>query len=152
MKTYTCLVCGWVGQVKGRARCLPCYAKAVNRWRKDNPDKAKAQKARWMARMKKERHEHYLTRRRKYYLPATGKRNYERRKAWLLAGDVTRAQLQAIYTLWRGLCAYCGKPVKARLCPSWPTGFDHVTPKRQGGKHTATNMVVCCQQCNELKG
>lgn len=30
--------------------------------------------------------------------------------------------------------------------------FDHVIPKSKGGRRTAQNIVLACQDCNELKG
>lgn len=148
---YHCKKCGWSGEVTSKPHCLPCYAKAMREWRAKNPEKYKAQKARWAKRMKQERPDYYRQRRRKYYLPATGKRQRVRREAWLKAGDVTKAQLLHIVKIWQGCCAYCGKRVETYCSPLHLRGFDHVTSRAQGGKHTASNIVVCCRACNEAK-
>lgn len=51
------------------------------------------------------------------------------------------------YVVQRGRCLYCG----ARK-PMGDMTQDHVTPKRQGGSHTAHNVALCCLPCNEQKG
>ena len=149
--TYTCKKCKWHGLVNGVPRCLPCALAAVNRWRKKNPNKVKAQKARYDKKFRETRPEEYGAKRRKYYLPATAKRNWARRYQWLHSGTVSKTDLQDIFTLYDGKCAYCGVSVKPRFSPKDPRGFDHVTPRSKGGKHERKNIVVCCQRCNIRK-
>jgi len=49
---YHCKKCGWSGEVKTRPRCLPCAAIATDEWRRNNPAKAKAQRARYYKRFR----------------------------------------------------------------------------------------------------
>jgi 5-methylcytosine-specific restriction endonuclease McrA len=71
---------------------------------------------------------------------------------WLKQGDVTKDQLKEIYRLSNGNCNYCGTEVSnPKFYPYCPNGFDHVIPRVKGGKHTASNIVVCCPKCNEKK-
>jgi 5-methylcytosine-specific restriction endonuclease McrA len=44
-------------------------------------------------------------------------------------------------------CQYCGQ----RL-PSTELTFDHVVPRRDGGRTEWTNIVTACQPCNAKKG
>ena len=45
------------------------------------------------------------------------------------------------------ICAYCGKvmPINERT-------NDHIIPRSANGKTEANNIVICCQECNGLKG
>jgi len=45
------------------------------------------------------------------------------------------------------ICQYCGKPVSERNAT-----VDHVIPKSQGGPWSWTNLVTCCEKCNQAKG
>ena len=148
---YQCKKCGWSGEVKTRPRCLPCVARAVREWRRGNPEKVKAQKARYDKRFRLERPDKYRAKRRRYYLPKTARKAYEKRAAWLKQGTVTKCDLQEIYKLHNGLCVYCGSAVTPRYTPTDPRGFDHVKSRFSGGKHEKENIVVCCRKCNELK-
>lgn len=44
-------------------------------------------------------------------------------------------------------CQYCGerKPMRE-------LNYDHVIPRKQGGRTTWENIVTCCYTCNRLKG
>jgi 5-methylcytosine-specific restriction endonuclease McrA len=44
-------------------------------------------------------------------------------------------------------CQYCGKKFEGR-----DLSFDHVVPKRYGGKTEWTNIVTACCRCNRIKG
>lgn len=44
-------------------------------------------------------------------------------------------------------CQYCGKKFESR-----DLSFDHVVPKRYGGKTEWTNIVTACCRCNRIKG
>lgn len=46
----------------------------------------------------------------------------------------------------RGLCQYCGLPVK-----QGDSTYDHVIPRAQGGKTTWKNVVIACRACNQRK-
>jgi 5-methylcytosine-specific restriction endonuclease McrA len=44
-------------------------------------------------------------------------------------------------------CQYCGKKSESR-----DLTFDHVVPRRKGGKTEWTNIVTACYRCNRIKG
>lgn len=152
MAHYSCSKCGWSGEINGRPRCLPCYARATARWRKSHPEKALAQKARYDSRARATRRDWYNAKRRRLRKPETNTKARRIRLDWLLSGDVTREELITIYEKSEGHCTYCGRTVRARFTPFDPRGFDHVKSRAKGGKHTASNIVVCCRPCNERKG
>lgn len=54
----------------------------------------------------------------------------------------------AIYIRDGMACAYCGSGLEegAQLT------LDHLTPRSQGGTHSETNLVTCCQKCNSVRG
>lgn len=45
------------------------------------------------------------------------------------------------------ICAYCGK-----LMPMNERTNDHIIPRSANGQTEANNIVICCQECNGLKG
>lgn len=45
------------------------------------------------------------------------------------------------------ICAYCGK-----VMPMNERTNDHIIPRSAGGQTEANNIVICCQECNGLKG
>ena len=156
---YTCKSCGWSGFVVGRKRCLACNNRRTVAWRKNNPEKYKAQNRRRRRKRKLAWKRNFPGRRaaerRRAYRnnPGTKKASNLRRLLWLKAGDVTKKDLQEIHAAANGLCAYCKKRVVLVRFARWdPRGFDHVLSRANGGKHTKNNIVVCCRQCNELKG
>ena len=149
---YHCKKCGWEGLVNSRPRCLSCARKRTSDWRKKNPEKCKAQRSRYDKKFRKERREEYNAKRRRSRKPETDKKQWKKRMQWLLSGDVTRIQLIEIYEKHGGKCFYCKSPVIPRFTVTDPRGFDHLTPRIKNGHHTASNIVVCCRKCNELKG
>lgn len=44
-------------------------------------------------------------------------------------------------------CQYCGQRSESE-----DLTFDHVIPKRYGGRTQWTNIVTCCHRCNRIKG
>lgn len=152
MRDYLCKKCGWSGQVKDKAyRCLGCAREAVRKWRKENPEKYKIQRARKEKRFRTERRDEYNAKRRRI---RSSERNAEqriRRLKWFLEGNVTRLDLVEIFEKQKGKCSYCGTLVKPRFTPSDPRGFDHIIPRKLGGKHEKDNIQVCCGKCNGIK-
>lgn len=149
---YTCTKCGWSGEVKGRQRCLACARVRVKAWRKQNPEKYKAQKQRYDKHMREARREEYNARRRRRRRAARCVEAYRRRLAWLMTGDVTREELILIWEEADGKCSYCGGTLgKPRFNPLDPRGFDHVRPRSRGGIHTRANICACCKDCNSRK-
>ncbi len=48
-----------------------------------------------------------------------------------------------LLVVWRGNCAYCGRPFET---------MDHIVPLANGGGTTKTNVLPCCSDCNQAKG
>jgi len=150
---YICKKCGWQGVVRGRQRCLACARKYIKEWRKNNREKSRAQHARWDKKFRLERREEYNARARRKRNPEKVYEMCKRRSKWLLSGTATRLELIEIWEKQKGLCVYCGKSAGTpRFTPHDPRGFDHVLSRAAGGKHEASNMVVCCRPCNSKKG
>jgi 5-methylcytosine-specific restriction endonuclease McrA len=73
----------------------------------------------------------------------------ERRNELLRAtadGTVTRQNLRRLLDA-AVKCPYCG----ARLTDETKS-LDHVTPLARGGRHSLSNLTVCCLKCNVSKG
>jgi hypothetical protein len=58
--------------------------------------------------------------------------------------DLTFEQWQEILEKYDHRCAYCGVPDAKTM--------DHVVSLKNGGIHTASNVVPACRQCNSSKG
>lgn len=52
-----------------------------------------------------------------------------------------------VYKRDHGECQYCGVSVSRNQAT-----FDHVVPRRLGGKLSWTNTVLACRDCNQKKG
>ena len=54
------------------------------------------------------------------------------------------------------LCFYCGKLCSLydehRFEQNYAATLDHVVPVKDGGPTNYSNLVMCCNQCNGLKG
>ena len=155
MDNFTCTRCGWSGVVKAKQRrCLACARRKITEWRQRNPQKVAAQKVRnRLSRLRRDPDwENRKRRLRRARNPETSREAQERRRLWLAEGDVTRQDLIDVYERDGGKCVYCKTEVKCRYDPSSPRGFDHTKSRRDGGKHTAKNITVCCATCNVQKG
>lgn len=133
--TKVCRVCG-KRRVHHRPKwCLRCDAAKAKAWRERNHEWHKENMRAW----------------RKGH-PEVSRKSYVKRKAWLRRGNATKVQLQILYGQSNGKCKYCGMRVmNPRFRRTDPRGFDHIIPRIRGGKHTITNMVVCCWGCNAWK-
>lgn len=58
-------------------------------------------------------------------------------------GMVTSVQIDELFNLYRGLCAYCANPART---------IDHVVPLSRGGPHEIGNLLPACARCNFSKG
>jgi 5-methylcytosine-specific restriction endonuclease McrA len=131
-------------------RCLACASAYSKQWRKKNPEKAKEYKSIYSKRARAFNNEKYNEKRRRNRSSTANKSAYLKRKEWLLSGDVTNEQLRMLFAL-QDQCFYCNETVKPRFNAKDPRGFDHIVPRAKGGKHTISNLVVCCALCNGKK-
>lgn len=54
-----------------------------------------------------------------------------------------------------GKCFYCKKQMKKGVWNEQHDDdmtVDHLIPKSQGGEDTKENLVICCRNCNRLRG
>lgn len=58
-----------------------------------------------------------------------------------------RFSRQNVYARDKGRCAYCALDIALS-----ESTYDHVVPRRLGGRTTWENIVICCQPCNQKKG
>lgn len=131
-----CRRCGKLETHNRKRFCMKCDVKRSKLWKQLNPVQARKQQSKW-----KKNH------------PECTRGIQIRRYAWLRAGDATYAEMRDLFERSGGRCKYCNKLIKKpRFYPTAPRGFDHVIARRHGGKHTITNMVVCCWSCNTEKG
>lgn len=76
------------------------------------------------------------------------RRLYERQNKYPIPVNVTRQDVEAIFTIFDGRCAYC-------LCEeSEETGtfnLEHVIPLARNGTHEVSNLVISCRKCNRQK-
>jgi 5-methylcytosine-specific restriction endonuclease McrA len=152
MAQNPCKKCGCVER-DGYGHCRGCQRLRDRRRRAADPEKARASNREYRARKKAENPMYDTLQGRKKFkkFPEYYRFKNRERWAWLKDGDVTKAQLTALYEASDGKCKYCGVDVRCRFMPSCPTGFDHVIPRSKGGRHTIENMVVCCGPCNLAK-
>lgn len=52
-----------------------------------------------------------------------------------------------VYLRDHSACAYCGRKITRREAT-----YDHVVPRKLGGKTTWDNIVIACVPCNQRKG
>jgi 5-methylcytosine-specific restriction endonuclease McrA/DNA-directed RNA polymerase subunit RPC12/RpoP len=151
-KPYPCSVCGnefvaWLKKSTHR-RCPPCHRVAKRASDDKNREKIRVRARAWRLANPEwcRKHAKEKNARNKGTLAA----RWQRRVVWLADGDVTFAELQAIYLAAGAKCHWCGEitTVSPRFHPQDPRGFDHVVPRSRGGKHTASNIVVACVFCN----
>lgn len=55
--------------------------------------------------------------------------------------------LDVAFVLGYSECSYCGKDT-----PEAERTLDHITPMRQGGDNTFSNVTMACRSCNSSKG
>jgi 5-methylcytosine-specific restriction endonuclease McrA len=51
-----------------------------------------------------------------------------------------------------GQCPYCREKMTLELGYRKTATIDHIKPTSKGGARDAFNEVVCCSECNTLKG
>lgn len=69
-----------------------------------------------------------------------------RRIAETCDGTVTDQTLAALFAETKS-CTYCGVPMRSQ-----DKTHDHIVALFSGGRHTLSNIVICCKPCNTEKG
>jgi 5-methylcytosine-specific restriction endonuclease McrA len=67
------------------------------------------------------------------------------------------ATRQAMYAAQRGICPYCERhmtfPAKgANRRKRTDATVDHLLPRSRGGTSRRGNLILCCSECNSMKG
>lgn len=65
------------------------------------------------------------------------------KKGTLIKDNIFKSDLLKVFNYQ---CPYCGRPINLDSCT-----FDHVIPVSKNGKHSADNLLPCCQSCNSSK-
>lgn len=123
-------------------------------WRKDHPGSSRESKRRWEEanREKVRAMDRARYKRDKHRIADRKARVADARLRAMRSGDVSKDDLEIMWKKSGGICHYCGESVGSfRARPSIPIGFDHVMPLSRGGRHTVSNLVVCCTSCNQRK-
>jgi 5-methylcytosine-specific restriction endonuclease McrA len=60
-------------------------------------------------------------------------------------GTHDESDIQALFKLQNGRCAYCGKRIKTYH-------VDHILPLSKGGTNEPRNLQLTCGKCNLTKG
>jgi 5-methylcytosine-specific restriction endonuclease McrA len=181
-----CGDCGETFEVPGARGCIPRWCppckvevqrEAVRAWRKANPEKYAAQRARWnpeASEVVAERHrlwhaanaERIAKVRRRRYLerqqatnnqvaaewrrrnPGKNAEILNRRRARLLGQFVAPVDPKEIRERDGGICQLCGEPIDDPKQRS----IDHIVPLALGGTHEPANVQLAHRTCNSRKG
>ena len=151
-----CKICGSGDFSNGKKpACRRCNVRRVVSWKRRHPEKHREnERARYHSRQKQD--PEYLRQKSRKSRSANRERARQVYRDWyafIRSGNVSSAQLKALYAAADGKCHYCGTEInKPSFKKSTPRGFDHVIPRTKGGSHTLSNLVVCCAKCNVSKG
>jgi len=86
---------------------------------------------------------HYATVTMSFQVPATIRLHFR----VSVKPSVSRFRKRILFNRDDWSCQYCSKKL------GWSNiTIDHIIPKCRGGKTTWKNCVVCCKQCNKVKG
>lgn len=75
----------------------------------------------------------------------------------MASGWISKKYRKAIIERDNCTCQYCHTPVIAGanllngFTPSQVCTLDHITPRSEGGSHTAENLIVACMSCNSSR-
>lgn len=127
-----CKQCHTNDRLKWRAENTDEANRRLRDWRKANPEKRRAQEARYRAAHPE-------------YIPA----KHGARRLRVASGNFSKTDLEYVKnSQWFGglLCYYCGCNID--------DGYhvEHVHPLSRGGTNTVNNIVLACPSCNLSKG
>lgn len=166
--TKRCTKCGEVKHVndfplcrgKPRARCKPCVSAASYAWNLANPEKVRANLAKWRAENREKRKSSSAAWRAanpdkvkswssRYYAENKEahilRNNIRRAREVENGGTLSRGLAERLYSMQRGKCACCGKPLGKDY------HLDHIMPLALGGSNTDENMQLLRATCNRQK-
>ena len=133
------------GRRNGHQRwgCAVAHKARFKAWKKAHPDYHSAYWRRWAAAHsdrtaagnKRFRESHRRER-------AEAERTRRAQKKNGMIGDLTLAQVEAVFLEYGGRCVYCG---------ALATTQDHDMPLARGGRHSRLNIVPACVACNSGK-
>ena len=69
------------------------------------------------------------------------------RNSYVNVKSIMKLKRESLYYRDHGICVYCEQPLTVR-----EVTYDHVIPKRLGGRKVWENVVSACSRCNSLKG
>lgn len=137
---------------------------SVNRWKAENPEKAKevAEKAR--AKAKERGYKPQLTPEQVAHARETTRQWRKDHKDVVVGYREERSRLQASVRegrisrkkLWEqcgGICGICGQPIDRSIeyPDNMSLSYDHIIPLSKGGKHIQDNIQCCHRICNTRK-
>jgi hypothetical protein len=131
---------------KWRAANRDQRRKAIAKWRAANPDKNRQYDARQRTKRAKQRQADF--RRWSKEHPEKFRAYAAHRRALKAAADgaFTEDDIQRLYKLQRGRCAYCRIELGSRY------EIDHINPLSKGGSNYPRNLQLLCRlKCNQRK-
>jgi 5-methylcytosine-specific restriction endonuclease McrA len=119
--------------------------RAEKEWRERNPEKARENWRQWKERNPERVRENY-----RVWAAANPERlaqrnRLQRAQRVSAAGTHTQADIEAIFALQRGRCAYCRRSVRKGY------HVDHIVPLSKGGTNDRRNLQLACAACNVSK-
>lgn len=124
-------------------------AEKTRRWREKYPDRSKFSGRESVAKFRKNNPERARAIEKKYYESHKQQmldKNIKRKRLLTSAvASFTQSQWNELILEFRGRCAYCG-------CSGAILERDHIIPLSKGGDHTKSNIVPACKPCNRKKG
>lgn len=135
-------------QCPKKSDCPVCKLERTRKWESLHPDRPDYKR--------KPRTSQFWTTRSRYRKTPGARANQklvaQKRWLWLKAGDVTKLELEMIAAAANYRCELCGTPIRRfKFYTTDCRGFDHIIPMAKGGRHTASNIQVCCHNCNTKK-
>ncbi len=134
-----------------QGRCRQCNKQAAKEWRKNNPERARANSLKQTELLKKRNPNYYNEWYRQNYATPEGRakviaiKNARRARLQQAEGRFTAEEFAELCLLYDGKCLACGTESE-RLT------VDHVIPLSKGGSNSIDNIQPLCGPCNSKKG
>lgn len=136
-------------RLERRAKAIAAIRARAKAWRKANPEKAAALRAKY-----REKHREALRIRNALYRqanptdPMLRRVREARRRTRKTAngGSYTKEDVTSLLRHQKGRCSYCRKDITKQFA------VDHIIPLRLGGSSNRSNLQLVCRSCNSSKG